>query len=135
MRTTVMISSSLVFGSSLTMILLPPCKDHWPSEMLSKHHILHFPFSPRRCCPWLQSPLPVTHIPTRSCSVTRTGAGVGIAASRMPAATITAIVLTKKKQGTTGFGQHYGNGACAQRQESCPNFIALLGLTSTKPRP
>src|SRR5262249_45852172 len=93
MRTTVMNSSWLVLGSSLTTILLPSRRDHSPSEILSKHHTLYFPVAPERCCPWLKSPLTGTHMPTRSFGVTRTGAAVGIAASRMADTTTTAIDL------------------------------------------
>src|SRR5262245_54213444 len=82
-----MTSPSAVFGLYLTMIWLPRSRNHSPSEMLSKHQILYFAFSPRKCWPRLQSPRTVTHMPTRSFWVTRTGAGVGVAANRITDAT------------------------------------------------
>jgi hypothetical protein len=57
-------------------------------------------------------------MPTRSFSVTRTGAGVGIAASRMADATTTAKDLTTKRKATTTVGQHSRGSAYAQRGKS-----------------
>src|SRR5262245_51951507 len=57
-------------------------------------------------------------MPTRSFSVTRTGAGVGIAASEMADARTTAKDLTTKRKATNTVEQHYRGSAYAQRRKS-----------------